>query len=70
MKIIDVKWFSGNFPGCIGIVLTIGKINDHKAYIGLGEGIDKELDANKIANHGAPFYQGPALWPNIQSWRT
>lgn len=68
MKIIDTKWF--NYQNVtIGIVLIQGQINDHKAYIGLGDGANEGKDEMHIAHSGAPFHYGPALWPEIKNWR-
>lgn len=69
MKIIDAKWYSAG-SDCFGIVLTQDDDGEHKAYLGKGKGVDEAQDCQRIANSGASFHQGPALWPHIEKWRS
>lgn len=55
MKILNTIWFSG--LKCVGIVLCVDEITrEHKAYIGVGEGISEEADIRHIAEHGSPVH--------------
>lgn len=57
MKIIGTVWFTNMDGHCIGIVTIENDIGERKAYIGLGEGRDEEVDAQHIAENGAPVYK-------------
>lgn len=66
-RIEDVKWYTGNFTGCIGIVLYNTGFG-HKAYIGIGAGLDRKRDASRIVSTGCRFHEGAALWPSVSHW--
>jgi hypothetical protein len=61
-----VKWYTA-ISATIGIVL-IKRIDGHKAYIGIGQGVSEKRDMHIIAQNGGHFFQGPQLWPNIKEW--
>ena len=69
MKIKDVLWYTPltHAQLVIGIVLVDTGFG-HKAYIGVGTGINEEVDKALIAVNGAPFRHGDALWPLIEDW--
>lgn len=60
MKIIETLWFSGP-QGCMGIVLGVNEEGERKAYIGTATGSHEQLDAELIAQVGAPVMP-KALW--------
>lgn len=63
----DVLWYTGG-AGSVGIVL-VATLKGHKAYIGVSGGrYDADSDALHIAQWGAKFDHGPALWPAIETW--
>ena len=51
-KVIDKMWFTTGVAS-IGIVVTENNIGEHKAYIGLSEGLNEDADAEHIADHGS-----------------
>ena len=51
LKVLDVAWFSGR--DCIGIIACENEVRERKFYIGVGDGIDKEQDIEKIKNWGS-----------------
>lgn len=54
-KILEVHWFTpGKAQGIIGIVL-VREDGELKAYIGIAEGVDEELDKVNIAEWGSHF---------------
>lgn len=59
MKILDTMWFSGK--DCVGIVLIENDFKEIKAYIGVGIGLNKNIDSNSIANMGTSFPLGWAI---------
>lgn len=65
-NVVDAKWYtSGNHT--IGIVLIDSGFG-HKAYLGLGYGLEARYDEQHIVRSGARFPDGPKLWPNIAEW--
>lgn len=55
MKILKSVWFTSG-RHCIGIVMGQDKVTkEEKAYIGVGEGENQEVDEEFIATHGAKF---------------
>jgi hypothetical protein len=53
MKILDVRWFSGQ--SCVGIVRIEDPHDGIKYYIGPAGGMDEELDKEHISAWGATF---------------
>lgn len=62
MKITSTIWFTqAPRPQTIGIVFGIDEITgEAKAYIGTGEGLDEEFDADHISKFGAKFHPAHA----------
>lgn len=57
MNIIDTLWFTTAKGETIGIVLGHDEISDEpKAYIGVDDGIDPEVDTKTIASLGGKFH--------------
>lgn len=55
-KIVNKWWFSTGYGQTIGIVKCHDDItNQDKFYIGRGYGIDEDMDAEHIKDHGAKF---------------
>lgn len=54
-KVIEATWFSG--PELFGIVVMENGVGERKAYIGTASGIDPDVDAQIIMEHGFPVYQ-------------
>lgn len=52
MKIIDTIWFTAS-SNTIGIVIGKDDTNEPKAYIGVGNGADEEVDTKHIVEWGA-----------------
>ena len=54
-KIVDKMWFTAQGRQ-IGLILTKDSYdNTFRAFIGLGTGLDEQLDADKIRGYGAKF---------------
>lgn len=70
MKIIDVQWFNGR--DTVGIVL-IEDMTMHyvKAYVGVGNGISEQADAEAIAQWGSKISQvmAEALFGPLPEWQ-
>ena len=69
MKIIDAIWYSPQTHSglCVGIVLVDTGFG-HKAYIGVGTGINEEADKALIAAQGARFNHGASVWAHVKQW--
>ena len=84
-KILDSKWFTNptllfmtrQEDACIGIVAI--RTNDHepealdiwKAYIGVGSGLNREVDEQIIASHGSglPPEEAHGFFPDLDITR-
>lgn len=52
---IEVRWYTGNGK-TIGIVLRKNTFdNTYVSYIGVGIGLDEQLDIDRISDYGAKF---------------
>ena len=54
-KIVDCWWYSSYTVGCIGIVKVADDFGNEKFYIDVASGQNEIIDANMIAQLGAPF---------------
>lgn len=65
-NIIDTTWLTTGEGDCLGVV-AIKTIGGWKAYIGVGSGVDKELDSHAIAKLGAklPVTAALAFFPHF-----
>lgn len=71
---VDSHWFSqglsyGPLVPSIGLILT-DTGHGHKAYLGIGLGLDLVTDIRMICEHGGRFPNSWAskLWPDIKDW--
>lgn len=62
MIIKNMTWYTGAM-GCIGVVEidSVDEAGRRKNYIGVGDGLVEDIDANRIASMGVPFYVPPWL---------
>lgn len=50
MKVLDVRWFNA-----VGVVRTLDVLDNIRYYIGIGDGLDEEVDKQFIADWGSYF---------------
>lgn len=62
--VVDSVWFTPMGGACIGIVMVETEYDGPVFYIGLGAGVNKDNDEQRIAQTGArfPWHVGAALF--------